>query len=291
MSVWDGVEEFVAVAEAGSFVGAAKVLSVSNAHISRSVARLEQKVGSRLFDRTTRSLRLTNSGRALLEPFRRLIQDRDEAFAMVTTDGAPQGELHITCSAALGHKFVIPIMRKYKQLHENLSIRIDLTNRLVDLIAEGFDIAIRTGHLPDSRLVATKIGARSIVTCASKSYLDKHGVPKAVEELSSHECLIGTSPVWNFRSENGEPLSFYPKGSWRCNSGEGVLEAVTADMGVCQLPMHYLNDKLHDGNIVSLLDRYSVEDEPIWAVYPHRKYLLPRVKSLIEILKSEMLYS
>ncbi|SIN67468.1 DNA-binding transcriptional regulator, LysR family [Parasphingorhabdus marina DSM 22363] len=289
MSAWDGVEEFVAVVEAGSFVGAARALGFSNAHISRSIARLERKLDARLFDRTTRSLRLTNAGRALVDPFRRLVEDRDDAFALMTTDGAPKGELRITCSASLGHKFVIPIVRKYAQNFESLSIWIDLTNRLVDLIAEGFDMAIRTGHLPDSKLIATRIGSRSLVTFASKSYLDKYGYPKSVSDLIEHNCVRGTSSVWHFKNEVGEEVDFHPKGRWRCNSGEGVLEAVTADMGIGQLPGHYLDDMLRDGKIQSILDKYSIEDEPIWAIYPNRKHVLPRVKSLIEVLKMEIL--
>jgi DNA-binding transcriptional LysR family regulator len=288
MSAWDGVEEFVAVAEAGSFVGAARALGFSNAHISRSFARLEQKLDARLFDRTTRSLRLTDSGRALLEPFRRLVDGREEAFALMTSDGAPKGELRITCSASLGHKFVIPIVRKYAQHFEDLSIWIDLTNRLVDLIAEGFDMAIRTGHLPDSNLIATRIGSRSLVTFATKKYIEEHGYPASIEELTDHSCIRGTSSAWHFKSEEGVNIDFHPKGRWRCNSGEGVLEAVMADMGIGQLPGHYLDDMLRNGDIISVLDSYSIEDEPIWAIYPTRKHLLPRVKSLIEILKVEM---
>ena len=290
MTPWDGIEEFVAVAEAGSFVGAARALKSSNAHISRAVARLEGKVGSRLFNRTTRSLSLTHAGRAFLEPCRRMIQDRDDALGTITTEGTPQGELRITCSAALGHKYVVPIVQKYIQKNENLSIWIELTNRLVDLVGEGFDLAIRTGHLPDSRLVATRIASRSIYTCASRAYLDLHGRPTKIGQLEDHHCLIGTSSVWHFKT-GSEVFDFKPKGKWRCNSGDGVLHAAISDMGICQLPEHYIEQSLHSGKLEVLLDDHRVEDEAVWAVYPHRKHLLPRVKGLVDLLRTDLPHS
>lgn len=287
MSQWDGIEEFVAVAEAGSFKGAAQALGVSNAHISRAVARLEEKVETRLFNRTTRSLSITNAGKALLEPFRHIVEDRDTALAMITAKSAPSGELRISCSPAIARTFLTPIARQYVQDFKDLSVWIDISNRVVDLISEGFDLAIRTGHLADSRLIATKVGARRLYTCASPKYLDSRGHPKTVADLSSHNCLIGTSPVWHFTVDD-KAHDFSPKGNWRCNNGDAILEAALDHMGICQLPEHYLHEHIKTGALKVILDEYKVNDEPIWAVYPHRKHLQPKLKKLIEILKSSM---
>ncbi|MFC3050659.1 LysR family transcriptional regulator [Kordiimonas pumila] len=287
MPQWDGVEEFVAVAEAGSFTGAAKALGVSNAHISRAVAKLETKTQTRLFNRTTRSLALTYRGEVLLEPFRQLIEDRDTALAMIAADSAPRGELRITCSPAIAHHFLMPIARQYVQDFKDLSIWIDISNKMVDLIGEGFDLAIRTGHLPDSRLIATKLGSRRLCTCASKNYFKINGYPSSINDLRNHNCLLGTNPVWHFQT-SGEKVNFQPKGNWRCNSGDGVVEAVLGDMGICQLPEHYIKKHLDSGEVELVLDDNRINDEPIWAVYPHRKHLLPKIKKLIDLLKTAM---
>jgi len=287
MSRWEGFDEAVAVADTGSFTGAARKLDASTSHVSRAVARLEHNVGAQLFVRTTRAVALTDTGRVLIDQLRRIIAERDEALAMLDLQGEPQGELRITCSVALGERFVAPIVREYAQAYPRLSINLDLTNHIVDLVSEGYDLALRTGTLADSRLVRTQIAARRISLCASPAYLAKRGWPLTVEDLAEHDCIQGTADAWHFVVD-GETRSFRPRPRWRCNSGSAVTEAALAGMGVCQLPEFYVADHLRDGSLAALLKSFRHEDEPVWAVYPQRRHLLPKVRLLIDKLRLEL---
>lgn len=287
MSSWDGIEEFVAVANAGSFIGGARTLGVSPAHISRSIARLEARVQTQIFVRTTRTIRLTTTGQTLLDRCRRIIVERDEAFAMVAEGGEPQGELRVTCSAAMGERFIAPIIRHFCERYPQVSVTIELNNRLVDLVGEGFDLAVRTGSLADSRLIGTRIASRTHYTCATPTYLAEHGTPQHVSELGRHECLAGTAQSWHFKV-GGEEYFHRPRGRWRCNSGTAVVDAALAGMGICQLPEFYVLPYIRSGKLHSILDEYQPDQEPIWAVYPQQRHLLPKISRLVHALREEL---
>lgn len=287
MSRWDGIEEFVAVAQHESFKHAAEALGQSTSHISRAVMRLEERLEAPLFFRTTRKVTLTDTGRNLFGHCAQLVQDRDEAFALLGGESEPQGELRITCAVALGERFVTPIIRSFMQDYPKLSVFVDLSNRQKDLVAEGYDLAIRTGEMQDSRLIRTLLGHRRWRVCASRDYVSSHGLPEVIDDLSAHECVIGSSPDWNFE-EGGEPRVFRPAGRLRCNSGTSVLDAVLAGVGLCQLPDFYVRDGIERGRLIPALDDYQPPAEPIWAVYPHRRHLQPKVYMLVELLKGEL---
>lgn len=287
MTRWDGIEEFVAVDTAGSFAGGANILGLSTSHISRAIARLENRIQAQLFFRTTRKVTLTDTGRALVEQFRKIIQERDEALDAIGDAGAPRGELRLTCSTALGERFVAPIVRKFAAENPDLRVTIELTNRVVDLVAEGYDLAIRTGHLTDSRLIGTRIASRRLYLCGSPAYLDRHGRPKTIADLAAHQCLIGTAGTWHFQI-NGSDRIFHPKGRWRCNSGATVVDAALADMGLCQLPEFYVLPYLANKQLETLLEDVRAHDEPIWAVYPQRRHLLPKVRNLVDRFRTEL---
>lgn len=284
---WDGIEEVVAVAETGAFGTAAIALGISTSHVSRAVARLEQRLEAQLFIRTTRRVTLTDTGRHLVEQFRRLIDEREEALASATGEEEPTGELRITCSTALGERFIAPIVRGFVQEHPKISVTLDLTNRVIDLVAEGYDLGIRTGGLPDSRLGRTKIATRHLHTCAAPDYLAIRGVPTIVEDLEDHNCLIGTNTTWHFLTE-GRPVAVHPRGRWRCNSGSATLDSALEGMGVCQLPAFYVADALSRGDLVEVLSAYKAQSEPIWAVYPQKRYLSPRVRLIVTRLTTAL---
>lgn len=286
MASWDGIEEFVAVANVGSFIGAARSLGVSTAHVSRSIARLEARVQNQILIRTTRKVRLTATGRTLLEHCRRIIVERDEAFAMVGEGGEPQGELRITCSAAMGERFLIPIVLRFCERHPQVSVTFEFANHLVDLVGEGFDLAIRTGHLADSRLIGTRIASRNHYTCASPAYLARRGSPRQLSDLSQHECLAGTASAWHFKMD-GEEVFHRPRGRWRSNSGTAVVDAALAGLGICQLPDFYVLRHFRSGELQPILEEYQPAEEPIWAVYPQRRHLLPKISRLVEALRHE----
>jgi len=284
---WDGIDEFVAVAMAGSFIGGAENLGVSTSQVSRAIARLEERLDTQLFYRTTRKVALTDTGRGLVERCRELTRQRDEALDLVAGSGEPQGELRLTCSTALGARFVAPIVARMARQYPKLSVNLELSNRIVDLVAEGFDLAIRTGNLNDSRLIATRIASRRLYLCASPDYLERAGRPRAVEELIHFECLMGAASTWQFEID-GVSRPLRPNGRWRCNNGDAVLEAATLGMGICQLPEFYVLPRLADGSLEPLLDAYRPKDEPIWAVYPQRRHLLPKVQNLVDRLRTEL---
>lgn len=289
MSSWDGIDAFIAVCEAESFSAAALRLGVSTSHISREVARLEDRLQVRLLYRTTRRVSVTDAGRVFLERCRRLVEEREEAFATVSeSDGAPRGYLRLTCSIAYGERFIVPLVNRFLLDHPQLSVSIDLTNRIVDLVGEGFDLAVRTGtSLDDSRLIAVRLASRRRYLCAAPAYLERHGAPAHLETLPLHSCLAGTAELWHF-SDEGRPVEFRPMGGWRCNSGFAVLDAARQGLGLCQLPDFYVKPDLAAGRLVSLLDEYRPPDEGIWAVYPHRRHLSPKVSRLVEYLKSHV---
>lgn len=248
---------------------------------------LESRIQAQLFHRTTRSVRLTDTGRVFLEHCQRLIMEREEAFALINEKGEPQGELRLTCSTAMGERFIAPILRHFARAYPRIQINIDLTNRVVDLVAEGYDLAVRTGHLPDSRLIGTRIASRSLVTCASPAYLKRRGRPHVLADLDGHDCLAGNAGTWHFNVD-GKSQSYRPHGRWRCNSGGAVLEAALDDMGLCQLPDFYVRTALTEGRLVPVLADIQPADEPIWAVYPQRRHLQPKISELVSVLRKEL---
>lgn len=281
ISAWDGIEEFLAVARAGSFSGGAQSFGASTTHMSRAISRLETRIDAQLISRTTRSFHLTDTGRIFLENCQRLVDEREEAIAAISAKGEPRGSLKLTCSYALGEQFVAPLVREFAQNYPALSVIIDLNNDIVDIVTQGFDLAIRTGHLEDSRLIATRIAEREMMTTASREYISLHGKPAVISDLSAHDCLVGSASRWYF--QNGQ--SFRPRGRWKCNSGTAVMEACLAGMGICQLPAFYMKDHLAAGRLQEVLVEEKPDNEPIWAVYPTRRHLSPKVSLLVNHLK------
>lgn len=286
-AAWEGIDEIVAIADAGSFVGAARRLAVSPSHISRAVNRMEARIGARLFERTTRSVRLTDTGRTIVERCRRLIEDRDEALRSVLGQHEMEGQLRITSSVALGERFIEPLLREFQEEHGRIAVWIELTNRVVDVIGESFDLAIRTGHPSDDRLAARQIAARSATLAASPEFLARHGVPRHPEELARFECLVGTSPTWHFLDQ-GRRMTIVPAGRWRCNHGNAVARAAIAGRGICQLPDYYIRHHIAQGRLASILDDYRDEPEPIWAVVPSSRSRIPRVRRLVDFMAANL---
>lgn len=287
MSDWTGIEELVAIADAGSFVGGARKLGRSSSHVSRAIAELESRLGAPVFFRTTRKISMTDTGRGLLDHFRRILEERDAAFTNADGKGEVHGELRVTCPTALGERFIAPIAIAYAARHPRLGIRLDLSNRVVDLVTEGFDLAIRTGHLPDSRLIGSRVAYRRLYTCASPAYLARRGIPQAVEDLENHTCLIGTSGTWHFRVD-GRNRDYSPSGRWRSNSGVAVARAALTDLGICQLPEFYVQEHIARGELVPVLEDCRGADEPIWAVYPEKRHMMPRLQGLVEAIRRQL---
>jgi len=288
MSRWDGIDEFTAVAEQASFSGAAKRLGLSTSAVSREIARLEDRLQTRLLHRTTRRVELTDAGREFLARCRRLIDERDEALAAIQPDDhAPRGLLRMTCSVSYGERFIAPAVNAFARQYPELRIELDLDNRLRDMVGEGYDLAIRFGHLTDSRLMARKLASRTLILCASPEYLERRGAPRDLSEITSHDTLTGSSPQWRF-TESGREISMTPHSRWRCNSGTAVMDAALQGLGLCQLPDFYVKDALKAGDLVAVLDSHRPPDEGVWAVHPHPRHVPPRVRAMIDWLQKNL---
>ncbi len=288
MSRWDGIDEFVATAEAESFSEGARRLGLSTSGVSRAVAGLEERLQTRLLYRTTRRVSLTDAGRAFLARCRQLILDRDEALAAVgEEDGALKGLLRMTCSTAYGERFVAPAVNGFLLAHPKLSIELALDDAVRDIVSEGFDLAIRFGRLTDSRLIAKRLASRTRRLCAAPAYLTQAGAPQSIADLSRHACVLGANDTWPLR-EGEREIAFKPQGRWRCNSGQAVLDAALQGLGICQLPNFYVDAAIADGRLVPVLEDARPADEGVWAVYPHLRLLPAKVRLVVEHLEHSL---
>lgn len=288
MHRWEGLDEFVAVAECGQFTAAAERLGVSSSHVSRQVARLEDCLQTRLLYRSTRKVSLTEAGQTFLQHCRHLIDARDEAWRAVSDLSAePKGLLRMTCAVAYGERFVVPLVNQFMTLHPQLSVDIQLSNRPLDLLHEGIDLAIRLGRLGDERLVATRLAPREMYLCAAPAYVARCGAPQRLAELARHNCLIGSSDLWRF-AEGGAETQLRVQGNWRCNSGAAVLDAALRGFGLCQLPDYYVREHLASGALVALLEQHRPPDTAVWALHPPQRNLSPKVRQLVEFLAQRL---
>ncbi|TBU77660.1 LysR family transcriptional regulator [Pseudomonas daroniae] len=285
MNRWEGLDEFVAVAECGQFTAAAERLGLSSSQVSRQIARLEERLHTRLFYRTTRKVALTEAGQTFLQHCQRLQDAREEALNAIGDLGSePKGLLRMTCAVAYGERFIVPLVTAFAARHPRLSVDIELSNRTLDLLQDGFDIAIRLGRLQDSRMLATRLAPRRMYLCASPDYLQRYGRPHSLSELARHNCLVGSSDVWTFQLD-GREASQRIQGNWRCNSGQAVLDAALGGLGLCQLPDYYVLEHLRSGALVSLLDNHQPPNTAVWALYPQQRHLSPKVRQLIDALR------
>jgi len=276
------------VAESGQFAAAARRLGLSTSQVSRQVARLEERLQTRLFYRSTRRVALTEAGQTFLQHCRRLQDAREEALRAVgDLNDEPKGLLRMTCAVAYGERFIVPLVNDFMARHPQLRVEIELSNQTLDLLHGGLDLAIRLGRLQDSRLVAKRLAPRVMHLCASPAYLERYGRPHSLSELARHNCLIGSSEHWNFQ-QDGRELSLRVQGNWRCNSGEAVLDAALRGFGLCQLPDYYVQPHLRSGALIDLLPQQRPPHTAVWALYPQQRHLSPKVRLLVALLKEEL---
>ena len=177
----------------------------------------------------------------------------------------------------------------YAREFPRLRVQLDLSNRMIDIVGEGYDLAVRTGNISDMRLVGRQIAVRPLETCASPQYLAEHGEPAHPSDLPRHRCVIGTTGTWHFL-DGATPRLFSPQSAWRCNSGKIIVEAAAQGMGICQLPGFYVTRAIAEGRLRPILRRYKSAPEPVWAAYPQKRHLQPKVKQLVERLQSSLQY-
>ena len=285
---WQGINEFVAVAETNSFSLAAKNLNISTAQVSRQITALEKRLQVKLFYRTTRKVSLTQEAQLFYQHCRHLLDGLDTAEQAVTNlQSKPQGKIKLTAPVTYGEQKVLPLINDFVALNSDIEVITELTNNRVDLIDGGFDIAIRLGQLQDSSLIAKKLSQRSNFVCASENYLQKHGEAHSLSELKHHNCLLGTRDYWRFTEQNKEK-NIRVKGNLRCNSGLALVDAALKDIGIVQLPDYYVQSYIASGQLVTILDQFREPAEGIWAVYPQNRYLSPKIRLLIDHLAKHL---
>jgi len=281
---WEGISEFVYVAENESFTLASKKMGISTAQVSRQISALEKRLNIKLFYRTTRKVSLTEEGRIFYQHCRGVLDGLDAAELAVTNlQSKPQGRVKLTAPVTYGEQQILPLVNDFAVQYSELEVTANLSNQQVDIVEEGYDLAIRLGKLADSTLMAKKLGTRTNYVCAAPSYLEKHGIPHSLSELNKHNCLQGSLDYWHF-VDNGKERNIRIRGRLRYNSGYSLVDAALKGLGIVQLPDYYVQQYLESGELISILDNYREPDEGIWAVYPQNRHLSPKIRLLVEYL-------
>jgi len=288
MFIWEGVSEFVAVAEAESFTAAAKRLGISTAQVSRQVSALESRLSTRLFYRTTRKVSVTEAGQTYYQHCRQVLDGLEEAErAMTNLQLVPKGQLRLTAPVTFGEKTIAPLVNDFVLRYPELEVQLNLTNQKLDLVGESYDLAVRLGKLEDSSMMARRLSSRALYVCASPEYLSTYGFPHSLSELEQHNCLQGNLDYWRFQ-ERGKLRNIRIKGNIKCDSGWALLDAALKGIGIVQLPDYYVQPSLASGKLISLLEHWQEADDGIWAIYPQNRHLSPKVRMLLDYLSESL---
>lgn len=291
MGKFKQLESFVAVATLGSLSAAARAEGVAPAMIGRRINALEERLGIKLLLRSTRRLSLTSEGEAFLEEAQRILRDLNETEARISQGGIdPSGHLRVTAPAGFGRRHVAPLLPAFIKRHPNMTISLDLSDRLVDLIEERYDCAIRIGDLDDSQIVGLRLADNKRVIVAAPEYLKVHGVPRLPGDLAQHNCLSfgnqgNQARGWLLR-QDGEVRAIRVKGNMACSDGS-VLHQWTLDgVGLAWRSLWEVREDLEAGRLVSVLDEYAAPANGIFAMLPERRHLPLRVRAFVDMLKS-----
>ncbi|MEP7298415.1 MAG: LysR family transcriptional regulator [Burkholderiales bacterium] len=284
------LETFAAVATRGSLTAAANAEGVAPAVVGRRLDALERRLGVKLLVRTTRRLQLTHEGSAFLEDCQRLLADWANAEASVSAGGVKaSGHLRITSPAGFGRRHVAPLVPRFLALHPEVSISLNLSDRVVDIVNEGFDCAVRVGDLPDSSLISVRLADNRRLCVATPAYLKRAGAPQHPSELARHECLTLSSDAsqtrgWAFLID-GEVSYLRPTGRLDCTDGQVLHAWCSAGLGLAWRSSWEVEAEVRAGELVSVLDDFAAPPNGIYAVFPHARHLALRVRLWIDFLK------
>jgi DNA-binding transcriptional LysR family regulator len=281
------IQAFVQVAETGSFSEAARRLRSSKSGVSRQISALETELGARLLHRTTRSLTLTEAGRGYFERAARVLADLDEADRSVSAlQAAPRGRLRVNAPMSFGFLHLAPAIPDFLARYPDVELDMMMNDRFVDLVDEGFDVAVRIGNLDDSSLVARRLAPIRRVVCASPAYLAARGTPASPGELKGHDCLCYSNVPreWRFVGPDGPPYVVQVRGRLSANNGDALRIAALEDMGIINQPTFIVGGDLQSGTLVTLLNDFIPQDISLHAVYPHSRLLSPKVRAFVDFL-------
>jgi DNA-binding transcriptional LysR family regulator len=280
---------FVAVVEAGSFVGAADAIGLSKAAVSRHVGELEQRLGARLLHRTTRRLSLTDDGQLFYARARDMLAAVEEAESEISSrSGEPSGRLRINAPLSFGVLQLAPLWPRFAQLYPKVSLDIDLSDRVVDLVEEGYDLAVRITNLPSSQLVSRQLATTRMICCASPSYLAQHGTPAHPDDLAQQEVIsysyFAARDEWTFTAPDDSTVVVRTHARIHANNGDTCRAAALEHQGIILQPDFIVADDLRRGDLVELLPSWRAMTLGIHAVYPSRKHLPIKTRRLVDFL-------
>jgi len=289
MDRFQALRVFSQVIESGSFSAAAAKLGLSSTAVSRHVAELEAHLQTRVLNRTTRRISLTESGRALYERAVQLLADLDEAEQEASRAAVvPRGTIKLTTSVNFGVRHVAPAIAAFLAAHAGVRFDVSLSDRIVDLVEEGFDLAVRLGVPGSDNVVARKLGETRLVPCASPAYLRAHGAPQVPEDLARHNCFtyeyVTPRNLWRFLDAGGAERTVRVSGSLHSNNGDLLAEAAAQGAGIVFEPAFIVGPDVRAGRLVPLLQEFVAPPIPIFAIYPSRKHLSAKVRAFVDFL-------
>jgi DNA-binding transcriptional LysR family regulator len=291
MNPFEDMRLFCQVMEAGSFTAAAEQLGLSKQFVSRRLIQLEERLGVRLLNRSTRRLDVTPLGQSYYESALRLLSEIEQVEQGIAGQNhEPRGTIRLSAPLSFAMAHLGSLLPLFLQRHPHVSVEVDLSDRPVDLISEGYDLVLRIGLLEDSTLIARRIASVQRVYCGSPDYLARHGTPRKPEDLAEHECLpYGHSRQvqWRFETK-GKPQTLNVSGRMRVNNGELLREAAIAGLGITYLPNFIVAEALADGRLVPLLEDFAPQPLTLSAVYPQHRQSSRPVQALIEFLRHSL---
>lgn len=284
MESFEGVFEFVAVAECGGFSAAAKVLGCSTSHVSRQLAKLEQRVGCVLLARTTRQINLTENGEFYYQQCKQLVTGLQQANERLNQQRFNlTGTLRVSAAGGFAETYIAPALMEFAQQHPELAVDIDFNSRMVNFVEDGIDFAIRYGELNDSNLIARKLVSRSMMLVASPDYLKTYGTPSHPSELKSHKCIVANNDHWNFEID-GAKHTVKIQSNWRSNNSNVVVEACEKGLGIAYLPESTFANSIKAGRLTPVMPSYWGKGATSWIVYQNRQFMPLRARLAIDFL-------
>ncbi len=283
------MEAFATVVDQGGFTDAAKKLGISKSAVSKHVSSLETRLGARLLNRTTRRVSPTEIGLAYYDRARRVLNDAGEADALVTSmQSAPSGMLRVSVATDFGVNHLSPVLGQFLHSYPDITVNMVLNNRYVELISEGFDMAIRVGELEDSSLRARKLTETNKRMIAAPAYFTEHGQPQRIDDLNDHKLLHysnqASGNVWKITAPSGEKRQVRTTGSLTVNDGQSLLNAAIGGLGIAYLPSFLYAEPMRKGELVDAIPELPMEVQGIYAVYPPGRYTQPKVRAFIDFL-------
>ena len=277
------LETFVAVADAGGVSGAARRLGLPKSIVSRRLSRLESELKTQLLTRTTRGAALTEAGATFREHAARVVAELEAARDSLSPEGELRGLLRIAAPLSFGTTHLAPLIAEFAKRHPALQITTSYGDRFVDLVAEGFDVAIRLGWLPDSSLVARRIGPVTGRLVATPDYVKAHGAPQSLEDIANHAALMQGTEIWRVR-DGDQVIALHPQGRFKADNGQALVSAVLAGLGIAMLPDFLIDEHIASGALVTLLPHYPMPEAGLYVVRPPGDHPSRKVRVFTDML-------